>query len=175
MIEEIIDHIGKLNDKVDSDKWAVAEAVHDAFQEFPHHTQGLLQGLANRLKVSNTQVYSYRNAWRLVERIGKIGSSPSHYARIELLGEKFGLSDSEIEEYLNLAWEECWSVEKMAMVIQDNHDPAPELKEQKTFEKMVKTMRLVWTYPIMGEVSDHTRMYFYKALKELEDFINGRQ
>ena len=175
MIEEVIDEIGRLNDLVDTDKWKVAEAVHDAFQEFPHHTQGLLQGLTTRLKVSTTQIYSYRDGWEAQKKYYGDGFSlsVSHMAKALNLSNQFDLTDEDTFEYLETAKEEGWSVAKLAQEISGNHDPNPEEKERKTFEKMIKTMRLVWTYQIFNQVPEHTRTYFYRALKELEDYING--
>ena len=169
----VIEQIALIASKAEVDRWELAEAIYTAFEELPHHTQGLLQGLCTRLKYSPTNVYIYKKAWMCRQyRHGdgyKTNLSVSHYAKIWDVGISYGLSGQEEIEYLQTAEEEGWSVLKLAQEVSQNHEPDPDGKYRKKFSRFVKLMRSLWNDPQFHEQgTEESRKAYYQVLKEME-------
>ena len=169
----VIEQIGALSDKTEAGRWQIAEAIFDAFDELPHHTQGLLQGLCTRLKYSPTQIYNYSHAKEMQKYINSFANAPklsvSHYARIYDLQIKYDIMYRECSEYLKLAEEEGWSVQKLAQEVSGNHEPDPDDKYKKKRERFVKLMRSLWNDPQFHEEgTEESRKAYYQVLKEME-------
>ena len=166
----IIEQIGALSDKTEAGRWQIAEAIFDAFDELPHHTQGLLQGLCIRLKYSPTNVYNYKKAWQI--RAGYFGQSNlsvSHYAKIYDLISQYELVDHDVLMYIEMADAESWSVQKLAQEVAGNHEPDPDGKYKKKRERFKKLMRSLWNDPqFHEEVPKILRDIYYQVLKGLE-------
>ena len=167
----IIEQIGSISDKTEAGRWQIAEAIYTAFEELPHHTQGLLQGLCQRLKYSTTQVYNYSHAHEMWKYINSFANAPalsvSHYARIYDLQIKYDVMYRECSEYLKMAAEESWSVRQLAQEVANNHDPDTDLKDRNYFVTTVKRMRRCWEF-LHKYVDKDTRAVYYDLLKELE-------
>jgi hypothetical protein len=164
----VIEAIGSLSDKTEEGRWQIAEAIYSAFEELPHHTQGLLQGLCTRLKYTSTQVYNYSHAWQ-IRSYHPIKNLPvSHYAKMYDLSLRFELSDDEEAEYLQIAEDEGWSVRQLAQEVAGNHEPDPDEAYKRKFARFVKLMRSLWNDPQFGNVDKDTRAVYYDLLGELE-------
>jgi hypothetical protein len=168
VIEEVVDHIGKLTDMVNSDKWKLAEAVHDAYSEFPSHTQNLTSALSQRCKLSTTQLYNLRDAWELRSWFGEVPLSVSHYGRMHTLSVQLNLSPGDISQYFELAVEEGWSVSKMVQEVTQNHMDNSQ-KEKITYCRWLKTMRKIWQYSMFNALPKDVREAYYKLMRVLEE------
>ena len=165
----IIEEIGSISDKTEAGRWQLAEAIYTAFEELPHHTQGLLQGLCVRLRYTSTNVYRYKDAWELKRyNTDAPNLSVSHYARMSKLAIDFALDMESVWEYLETAESDGWSVRKLAQEVAGNHDPDQELKDRQYFETTVKRMRKCWSLPLFNDIPKETRAVYYDLLKELE-------
>jgi hypothetical protein len=167
---EVIEEIGKLYDPIDRNVWTVAEAVDSAYAEFPQYKQGLTKGLKYRLKKTHTQLYNYRLAVSLKNKIGEAVLSVSHYAKLEKLGTVYSLELHEIRDYIQIVIDEHLSVEELGRIIHDNHDPDQDEQEKRAFQRMLKMMRTVREYAIFGELPEQLRTDFYRVLQELESY-----
>jgi hypothetical protein len=168
MLEEIVESIGALNDKANTDKWEVSKAIFDAFEELPHHTQGLTNGLCNRLKVSTTAIYNYRDAYQLKAWFGYFPLSVSHYSRMHNLAEQLNLTPGDISQYFEIAVEEGWSVSKMVQEVTQNHMDS-EQKEKITYCRWLKTMRKIWQFGLFNAMPKDVREAYYKLMQSLEE------
>jgi hypothetical protein len=170
----VIEAIGSLSDKTEEGRWQIAEAIYSAFEELPHHTQGLLQGLCTRLKYTSTNIYNYQKAWSLSEEFmnTEFGYWPvlsvSHYARMFDLAKVYGLSSPQKMEYLRMAEDENLSVRQLAQEVAGNHEPDPDEAYKRKFKRFTKLMRSLWNDPQFGNVNDMVRANYYDLMQELE-------
>ena len=165
----VIEAIGQLWDADKKISWQIAEMVHDAYAEFEHHKQGLSAGLQARLGKTSTQIYSYRDAWQMrTDLFNDYGLSVSHLARAFGLQKTYGLDIIGIEEYLQFAAADGWSVRQLAQEVAGNHEPNPDEAYQRKFARFVKLMRSVWNDPQFGNVNDMIRANYYDLMQELE-------
>jgi len=166
---EVVESIGRLKDKAEYDKWVLAEAVYDAYQELPNYEKGLTSGLCERLNYTTTQVYNLKHAQEILNRTRFLNTlSVSHYARLYRLQKEFELSDENVLEYLELAHEENWSVSKLAQEVNNNHAEQNH-KEERLFKSLLKNMRSYWQTEHITRFSKETRAIFYDLMREMED------
>jgi len=165
----VIEAIGALSDSTESGRWEIAEAIHDAFAEFPAYTQGLLQGLCNRLKYTSTNIYNYKNAWEVrSEYLGETKLSVSHFSKLHTLRNKYKLTEHDVLTYIDLAETGDWSALKLEQEVSGNHEPDPDEAYKRKFQRFVKLMRSIWNDPQFGNVDKDTRAVYYDLLGELE-------
>jgi len=166
----VIEQIALIASKAEVDRWELAEAIYTAFEELPHHTQGLLQGLCTRLKYSPTNVYNYKKAWVLGSYLHhSISLSVSHFAKMSDLAMLYNLGINGVIEYMTTAESEGWSVQKLAQEVSGNHEPDPDGKYRKKFSRFVKLMRSLWNDPQFHEEgTEESRKAYYQVLKGLE-------
>ncbi len=171
MIEEVVNRIGELVDAVNTDKWVLAEAIHDAYAEFKPYEQNLTSSLSQRCKLSSTQLYNLRDAWELRSWFGEYPLSVSHYAKMHNLAEQLNLTPGDIQQYFELAVEEGWSVIKLAQEVSQNHMDN-EQKENITYKRWLKTMRKIWQYAMFNSLPRDVRDAYYKLMQMLEETKN---
>ena len=118
----VIEIIGRANDLVEKDKWTVCHQIADAFAELPAYSRGLTAGLCHRLKKSSDMIYSMRDAAMLKDRIAsEVELSPSHFAALSHLQDRFNLTDDDVRDWLELAAENGMSVRDMSTEISIKH------------------------------------------------------
>ena len=145
ILPEVVERVGKINDKADRNLWEVAEAVETAFAEFPAYEQGLALGLHRRLRKSVEQVYNLRNAAVLRARLkSKPVLSVSHYSRMSRLANDLNLEDDIILDWLEAAEGEHLSVGVLAAHVHAAHDGDPEATFHRSLDKTFKRLEMIY-------------------------------
>ena len=168
-LSPIIDRIAELASQTESDKWLLAEAIHDAFIEVPAYTEGLLSGLMERTKYTSTTIYNLRNAWELKDKFNSKAPalSVSHYSRMYNLITKYKLDGSEIVDSLLTAEQENMSVADMAIMVSEGHEPDPNGKHLKDITRFITLGRRILNDP-NNRMEKPLYANLYDVIKELE-------
>ena len=166
----IIEQIGAYKDGVEKDRWKLAEMVNTAYAEFPQYERGLTSGLCQRLKYTPANVYNYRNGYHMKEIVlfgNKPDLSVSHYAKMYNLCKTYELEFPEIQEYLELAESESWSVLQLAREISANHSEDTNEHYLKSIKRLISLIVNVLN-DTENDMDDFLRANLYDVKKELE-------
>jgi hypothetical protein len=135
-LQPIIEEIGKLADRAESDKWALAESIATAYGEFSAYHHGLTSGLCVRLCKSTDAIYNLRDSWELKNllHVSEPSLSVSHYATLSHLRDRYDLTEEDCIEWLALAQENALSVRELSSEV----STACELDARKEWLKRAK-------------------------------------
>lgn len=118
----IIESIGILSDRAETDKWILAGKIAEAYAEFAPYERGLTAGLCQRLRKSSDSIYGYRNAENLRERLQIFPSlSVSHFIALHDLQDRYALSDELIKEWIGRAVDDKLSVRDLRCEVALEH------------------------------------------------------
>lgn len=139
----IIESIGALADTAEADRWKLAEAIYDAFQELPLYSRGLTSGLCLRLKRSTDSIYALRDSFGLKSRLRYESEIPvSHFSTLAHLQGRYDMSDDDCREWLDWVQETNASVREMSIEISTRHTA----DQKKEFLRAVnRAVRLLTT------------------------------
>jgi hypothetical protein len=126
-LQPVIEEIGKLADRAENDKWALAESIAVAYTEFKPYSHGLTSGLCIRLCKSTDAIYNLRDAFELKNllHVSEPTVSVSHFATLSHLKDKYDLTEDDCREWLGLAQENALSVREMSSEISTAYDADP--------------------------------------------------
>jgi hypothetical protein len=173
-LQEIVESIGVLADRAESDKWALAEAVATAYAEFPAYTRGLTAGLCSRLRKSTDLIYGLRDAFNLKSSL-KVESdlSVSHFATLSHLRDKYNLTDEECKSWLEWSEENGISVRELSMEISEKYCADAKKAYMKRVERVHKEIEKLWQDSEVIGIPNELRALTKNALRTLIEWVTA--
>jgi hypothetical protein len=174
-LASVVEQIGRLADKAEENRWEVARAVSDAYQELPAYSRGLTAGLCTRMKRSSDQVYNLRYAWdfRSLLVVSETTLSVSHFASLYHLKEKYNLTDDECREWIEWAQENNIHVRELSEEISAKYCSDARKMFFKRVLRVQKDIQRLWEDMETIGFPDEIRAVTKAALKVLQDWVTA--
>jgi hypothetical protein len=171
-LQEVVESIGVLADRAESDKWALAEAIEVAYAEFPAYHHGLTSGLCQRLRKSSDQVYNLRYASALKSKLLVVSVlSVSHFSTLSHLRDKYDLTDEDCKEWIGWAEENGISVREMSIEISTRHTQDAKKAYFRLVLRVQRDVERLWEGAEAIGMPEALWAATRAALKVLKDWI----
>ena len=174
-LQAIVEEIGLLSDKAESDRWVLADAIATALAEFPSYSEGLVAGLGKRMKRSPDTIYDLQHASELRERLryNPETITTSHFAALARLKKKYNLDDDKCREWLNWTKETGAHVREMREEIEIANTEDLKRSYFRRVDRLSKLLNRLWTDAESVAMPDDLRVLTKAMLKNLKDFLDN--
>ena len=171
-LQSIVEEIGILADRAESDKWQVAEQIAVAFAEFPAYTRGLTLSLCERLRRSTDSIYGYRDAWELRSLLNVSDSlTVSHYSTLAHLRTRYDLSVDECKDWAAWAEENNIHVRELNQEVTAKHTEDALKQFMRHVAKLGKLVERIWQDCESVGLSETKRAVVRAALGAVREMV----